>query len=286
MITKEFRADNYFVEAGSGVQLESVDADSYLFSCYFMYAMHWSSPHFDGVRDVKFFNKLSDYEVEIYFNKRSYWLYTSASPPLLPLSVWLNTSKGLTSQRVDVVIGGGAGSTLSLNMPVWVNSITSNLTGVLVEWVDFRWERGNFVLLTDHSGEELTVDYYANGGATGITPGNLPWREVESGSGMYYCTGFNPDVGGNFTAKRNPYYYLETPVLGEVDFVWEDGGYYEITIFDVVMAAGAYGSQGTGVPDRNWFPGADLAPPGGVIDIFDIVTIAGKYGETFGAPPP
>ncbi|MCW4051627.1 MAG: hypothetical protein NWE78_00270, partial [Candidatus Bathyarchaeota archaeon] len=74
--------------------------------------------------------------------------------------------------------------------------------------------------------------------------------------------------------------------LGEVDFKWEASGYYEVTIFDVVKAAGAYDSQGTGVPDDNWFPGADVAPPGGVIDIFDIVTIAGAYGETFGAPPP
>ena len=68
--------------------------------------------------------------------------------------------------------------------------------------------------------------------------------------------------------------------------MWEEGGYYEVTIFDVVMAAGAYGSQGIWVPDKNWFPGVDLASPGGVIDIFDIVTVAGKYGQTFGAPPP
>ena len=200
------------------------------------------------------------------------------------MSVWLNTSKGLTVSQIDVVIGRAAGSGLGLNQPVWVNSIFSNITGSLVEWVDFRWEAGDFVLLTDHVGEELTVDYYRYGDASGFIPGDLSWWEVESGSGTYYMTGFSPGVGGFFTAKRNPHYYLETPPLGEIDFVWEEDGYYEITIFDVVKAAGAYGSQGTGVPDDNWLPGADLAPPGGSIDIFDIVTIAGKYGTTWGHP--
>jgi len=289
MLMKEFRHDNYFVEAGSGLQLENVGVDTYLFSCYMLYA---SDPwDYDGVRPghmehVSFFEKISNYEVEVYFNTRIYWEYMAVSPQLLPMSVWLNASKGLTVHHVDDVLGGAADSFLGLYQPVWVNSITSNVTGALTEWVDYRWERGDFMILADHVGELLTVDYYQLGNFHGFTPGDIFWREVESGSGMYYLTGYSPDVGGNFTARRNPYYYLETPVLGEVDFVWEDGGCYEVTIFDVVMAAGAYGSQGIAVPDDNWFPGADLAPPGGVIDIFDIVTIASAYGETFGAPPP
>jgi hypothetical protein len=71
---------------------------------------------------------------------------------------------------------------------------------------------------------------------------------------------------------------LETPVLGEVDFVRKTDGSYRIDIFDVVMAASAYGSQGSGVPDDNWFPGADLAPECCKVDIFDIVTITSVYG--------
>ena len=285
MITKEFRADNYFVEAGSGVQLENVNVDSYLFTCYLIYALgEWNSWNWGYVADIEFFNKIGDYEVEVFLDDTR-WFAIASWPPLLPMSVWLNTTKGLTVQRMDVVIGGGIGSPLGLNQPVWVTSLTSNVTGILTEWVDFRWEQGDFVLLSGHTGEELIVDYYQYGNASGFTPNNLPWREVGSGSGMYYMTGFAPGIDGNFTAKRNPYYYLETPSFGEVDFVWEAGGYYEVTIFDVVKAAGAYGSQGVGVPDQNWFPGADLALPGGVIDIFDIVTIASAYGETFGAPP-
>jgi len=89
---------------------------------------------------------------------------------------------------------------------------------------------------------------------------------------------------------------METPPLGEVDFVWKwiDGpkprsGYYKVDIYDIVMAIGEYGSDGTGIPDsatehRRWFPGADFAPPGGKINIYDIVSMVGQYGQTFGAP--
>jgi hypothetical protein len=38
------------------------------------------------------------------------------------------------------------------------------------------------------------------------------------------------------------------------------------------------------VPDAHWFAGADVAPPGGVIDIYDIVTITGQYGQAFDLP--
>jgi hypothetical protein len=68
--------------------------------------------------------------------------------------------------------------------------------------------------------------------ASGYTLGDNPLEQVFLGCGMYYFTGFTSEEGGgwysdargNCTYKRNPFYYLETPVLGEVDFVWEDGG--------------------------------------------------------------
>jgi hypothetical protein len=69
-----------------------------------------------------------------------------------------------------------------------------------------------------------------------------------------------------------------------VDFVKKSNGCYKVDIFDVVVAASAYGSEGGGVPDLNWFAGADLAPGPAKIDIFDIVTITGKYGTEFDCP--
>jgi hypothetical protein len=285
-VTRSYRSDGYFCEALSGAQLEVADADAVLFSNYFLYAAGVDAWQWSTVQDVKYFNKLGDYELEIYFDAESYWLYTSASPPLLPMSQWLNTTKGLTTLETEVFVVGTNLTTpgpLGLTGPVWVNSIVSDLDGTLTEWVDYRWELGDYTILsTLTNGAVVTVEYYAIADASGYTVGDLPWQEITMGNGMYYATGFSPGAGGFFTAMKNPFYYMETPILGEIDFVWETGGYYEVTIFDVVKAAGAYGSQGTAVPDSNWVAGADLAPPGGVIDIFDIVTIAGKYGQTSG----
>ena len=286
---KQLRSDNYFVDTG-GNQLENVDADAYLFSCYVQYAAGIDGWSWSTVQDIKFFNKVNDYLVEIYFDARCYWLYTSASPNLWVPSVWKNQSFGLTvlTQTTPVVDTNlTTPGFLGLDRPVWINSITGSVSGLLTEWVDYHWELGDWYIDTALvSGETVTVSYYSFGDASGFTLGGNSGLDVTVGCGQYYMTGFNPGVGGFFTAKRNTFYWLDTPVLGEVDFKWEASGYYEVTIFDVVKAAGAYDSQGTSVPDSNWLPGADLAPPGGVIDIFDIVTIASAYGKTFGAPSP
>jgi hypothetical protein len=285
---KQLRSDNYFVDT-DGSQLENADADAYLFSCYWQYAAGIDGWSWSTVQDIKFFNKVNDYRVEIYYDARSYWLYTSASPALLPRSVVCNESYGLTHHHVDTFIVDTnltAPGFLGLHRPVWITSITGSSSGLLTEWVDYHWELGDWFIDTALvSGETVTAEWYQFGDASGWTLGDNPAMDVTVSCGQYYLTGFHPGVGGNMTAKKNPYYWMETPVLGEVDFRWEDGGYYEVTIFDIVKAAGAYGSQGIAVSDRNWFPGADVALPGGVIDIFDIVTIASKYGQTFGAPP-
>ena len=290
---KRFRPDNYFVDT-AGNQMANVDADDYLFSCFVQYAIGVDGWNWDTVQDVKYFNKVNSTFVEIFFDARSYWLYTAAAPYLLPREIWLNTTYGLTENLVDIFVEGvniTSGDPMGLggaqpNGPCWINSITGSVSGLLIEGTDFHWELGDWVMDSAlSSGETVTVDYYAVDDASGYTLGDNNWEDVTIGCGMYYATGFTPSVGGFFTAKRNPFFYFETPVLGEVDFVWESGGYYEVTIFDVVKAATAYDSQGTGVPDDNWFPGADLAPPGGQIDIFDIVTIAAKYGFTSGQVP-
>jgi hypothetical protein len=289
---KRFRTDNYFIDT-DGNQLEQVLADDFLFSCYVQYALGVDAWSWSTIQDVHHYDKHNDTVVDIYFDAASYWLYTASSPYLLPRSIWLNASYGLCENIVatyvvdtNLTTPGGLGLGGAPNGPVWMNSITGSVSGVLTEWVDYHWELGDFVIDTALvTGETVTVDYWAADDSTGYTLGDNNWEDVTVGCGMYYGTAYTQGLGGFFTAVKNPFFYYETPVLGEVDHVWETGGYYEVTIFDVVKAAGAYGSQGTAVPDDNWFPGADLAPPGGVIDIFDIVTIAGKYGQTSGAFP-
>jgi len=100
-----------------------------------------------------------------------------------------------------------------------------------------------------------------------------------------HATAFIPGLGSSLTLKKNPFYYMDTPILGEVDFIRKTNGCYKVDIFDVVIAASAYGSSGTGVPDSRWIPGADAAPSGAQIDIFDIVTITSRYGQEHDCPP-
>ena len=103
---------------------------------------------------------------------------------------------------------------------------------------------------------------------------------------MYYAIDFQPNASGYLALQRNPFYYMETPPLGEIDFVRKPNGCYRVDIFDVVMVASAYGSQGGAIPDSNWFPGADLVPDCCRVDIFDVVTVTGKYGLEWDCPPP
>jgi len=53
---------------------------------------------------------------------------------------------------------------------------------------------------------------------------------------------------------------------------------FKVDIFDVVLAAVAYGATPS---DPHWDARADIANPYEVINIFDIVTIVGSYGEEY-----
>jgi hypothetical protein len=107
--------------------------------------------------------------------------------------------------------------------------------------------------------------------------------------------------------KRNNYFFLQTPPLGEVDMYWWWGardtsrplggprmGKMTVDIYDVTFSTVAYGSSGYMEPTTSppWFPGADLAPTytpdvpfGGLIDIYDVSTILVSYGTDWGIPP-
>ncbi len=92
---------------------------------------------------------------------------------------------------------------------------------------------------SDYTGRDLDGD--------GIGDEHLPWH------GDYY-----PII--------NPY------ILGDIN---HDA---KVDIYDIVLAAGAYGSTPS---DPNWNPHCDIAEPYRIIDIFDIVMIAGNYGKSW-----
>jgi hypothetical protein len=130
--------------------------------------------------------------------------------------------------------------------------------------------------------------YRFAGDARGYTPGNIAWQTIFEGAGMYYATAFTAGIGGSITLKKNPFYYMETPPLGEIDFTRITIGSPEedmrVDIWDLLIAAGAFGSTGTGIPDANWWAGADLAPSGGVVDILDEVTVGGSWNRIWDLP--
>jgi len=147
-------------------------------------------------------------------------------------------------------------------------------------------ESGQLEIFTDLSNDSMvSIRYWGVDDPQGYTPGELPWQTIFEGAGMYYATDFVSGAGGYITLKRNPFYPTETPPIGEVDFIKKANGCYKVDIFDVVMAATAYGSQGVGKPDAHWFAGADLAYPGGQIEIFDIVTVTINYGTEWDCYP-
>jgi ABC-type transport system substrate-binding protein len=155
----------------------------------------------------------------------------------------------------------------------------------------------------------ITITYWTVGDYTGFFPGGLPAATILIGSSMYKYVSHDPLV--YMLLERADHYYLNVP-LGEIDWRYytitgqswwlrttpppKNDGYYTINIYDVVLVAGAYGSQGMAIPSANWFAGADLAahyypatptvPHCGLINIYDVVTVTGKYSLKWGSPPP
>jgi len=294
-VTRWFRDDCYFVEPVTGNQKARANASQYFFTAWYLYQLSdaWWSAVFDDIHHIDIVN---DFQVDIYFNTLSYWNNYYAYSYMLPMDLFLkppfthNTTKTFV-EGINLTTPGP----VNLTTPIWIDSVTVDGTplNMFTEYNIVGRGLGNakleiFTNLTD--GAVVVVDYWYLGARPGgYTPGDLPWQTIFEGAGMYYAVDFQPGVGGFLALKKNPYYWMETPMLGDIDFIWkwEDGpkprnGSYNIDIFDIVLAAGAYGTQGTGVPDKNWFPGADIVPYGGRIEIFDIVTISSKYGAKWG----
>lgn len=97
-------------------------------------------------------------------------------------------------------------------------------------------------------------------------------------------TGLEPCSSFTISAEASPVLYelnftnnilidglVKIKILGDIN---GDG---QVDIFDVILAADAYGT----VPgDPLWNPDADVAPSYGKIDIFDIVTVGSAYGQS------
>jgi len=293
-LTKWFREDAYFVEPLTGNQKAQVNTTDYLFSAWYQYAIEdgW---HNNKWKEVHHINVVNDFQVEIYFDTLNYWNTYYASGPILPIDVWLQsplayqTTESFT-EGVDLTTPGIVN--LSAD-PVWIDSVTADSTP-LTPFTDYNIVKGQLEIFVDLSpGASLVVDYWQSGDPSGFTPGNLPWQTILEGAGMYYATDFTPGVGGHLTLKANRHFWMETPLLGEIDFTWHwvsgpkpRSGYYQVDIYDKVMIAVAAGTSGTGIPSSHWLPGADVAPPGGIVDaLFEILSQTCHDNEKFAETP-
>ena len=224
---------------------------------------------------------MNTHTVEFYFDHFSFWNSYSGVAPILSIDNWLQQPELCNRNTESFVIGvnlTAPGEVSLFEDPIWIESVTSD-GSPLTAFVDYNIVSGRLKIFDDPiPGTVIDVDYWYPENPLGYTPGGLSWQTIFEGAGMYYATDFIPGTGGSLELKRNPNYWMNTPPLGEVDFVRKLDGSQKVDIFDVVMAVSAYGSSGYDISDRDWFSGADLAPSGGIVDIFDIVSVANNYG--------
>ncbi len=306
-LTMWFREDGYFAKPVSGDIGENVNASHYFWNAWLDYQVGdgWWSPQF---RDLHHINIVDPYAVEIYFDTYGYWNTYYCQGPLRPMDTWMAQGPSFIASTVESFVDPTTPGSIGLAYgPVWIDYVEFN--GLpLALFTDCNIVLGDLYIFSALGAGTLEVSYRYIPTAIafrGYTPGSLPWQTIFEGAGMYYCTAFTEGLGGSATYKRNPFYYLETPPLGEIDFLWHWGEYdesrridlyraprtgcYQIDQFDYILAGSAFGSQGTGVPSSNWLPGADLSPDAGVIDVLDEVAVTGaNWGKRWGCtePPP
>jgi hypothetical protein len=282
-VTKWFTDKGFFTEPVTGNQKANVNSSHYFFNVWYDYNLNPTVWLWGDIADIHHIVMNDSHTVTIYFDSLSYWNTYYANEVFRPMDTWAQQPELVTQSSASFAVTGPVTTNIQ---PCWVSSI--NVDGMpLTQGTEWNIVKGKLTILNAVSGT-LNVDYWEPNDAQGYTPGNVAWQTIFEGAGMYYAVDFAPGASGFLALKKNPHYWMETPLLGEVDFAWQwatgpkpRDGSYSIDILDVVKAAGAYGSHGTGVPDARWIAGADVAPPGGQIDIFDIVTITGKYGEAW-----
>ena len=301
-ITYWLRKDSYWIEPVTGAIGPQFKTSDYEFTIWYIYQTT-DSWHYNSFMDIHHVRVIDDFCVEVYMDLKSCWALYMPTGPFLPKYKWLREPLAIhTITCFQEWINASTPGQLFLPYqeqlaPVSVENITvqfvNGTTRTLERYTEWDMIKGRIYIyldLPDHT--KIYVDYWGRGDAHGYTPGNMPWDEILVGNGMYYLTDFVSGVGGYALFNKNPFYFLETPILGEIDWIWiwEDEkslvGYYEVSMNDFDITTQAYGSSGTGVPDPGWFPGADLVLPIGEIGLGEWMLVVHRLLEMFGIPPP
>ncbi|RLI44585.1 hypothetical protein DRO69_07040 [Candidatus Bathyarchaeota archaeon] len=330
-VTYWLRKDIYWVTPVTGEVVRQFTTHDIAFSNMFSFAFDdgWN---WDNVMDIDHMNIVDDFCFEIYFVDISYWFQYSGNYPYLPKDEWLTAQPAgaanpfcehATYSELGASYAVGDDLILTGELIAQVENVT--VDGVaLEEGVDY-WVRQNatgaysfnrIYFNTAVSGD-LEINYWRIiGDPHGYFPGSdTDWETTTYSIGPYTLVEYV--TGSHALFMKNPYYFLETPPLGEIDWLWWWGdrdasrpapqhpegprtGYFHVELTDVVYACMGYGGQGYMEPDPPgppepppfWVPGADLAPTytsevpyGGLVDIYDLTTVLINYDTQFGNTP-
>jgi hypothetical protein len=330
-VTFWIRKDVYWVRPVTGSVVRQFTTHDIAFSQMFSFAFDdgWN---WDNVMDIDHINIVNDFCYEIYFIDISYWYQYSGNYPYLPKNEWLTAKPaGATNpfcehaKYTEAGANYAAGDDIILvgDKVAQVENVTVN--GVaLEEGVDY-WVRQNAtgaysfnrIYFNRAVSGNLEINYWRIiGDPHGYYPGSdTDWQTTTYSIGPYTLVEYVK--GDHALFMKNAYYFMETPPLGEIDWLWwwsdrdstrpapgyPNGprtGFFHVELTDVVYACIAYGGQGYMEPDPPgpplpppyWVPGADLAPSyttqvpyGGEIDIYDLTTVLINYDTRFGNTP-
>jgi hypothetical protein len=304
LCTYYIRKDVGILEPATGCVVRNFDAHDFEFTVWYNYAFSdsWQFGSFQDVKYTKIVDVNTDgwMEFQVYFDDKSYWFYSAPTYPLLTKQELIDP---LCAQTTEAWAQTGTDAATLTNSVVQVVTCTLDGTTTLVENVDYRIDAGydtfshiTFTPLRDLTGAISITYWYADIPSTGFYLAGLPWQTTMYSLGHHYPVSMTtdpPGIGDTIVLKKNPAFFMDVPLLGEIDWSWKwagtvkpRGGNYKIEIFDVVRATGAYCTRGDGIFNVKYFAGADLDQSDLChIGIFDLVSITGKYGKTFATPP-
>jgi len=304
IVTYYLRKDVAIVELSCGCPAGLFNASDFEFTIWYNYAFDdsWQWHNFMDVKYTRILDVNDDgwKELQVFFDEKSYWFYSSPTYPLMgPRRLLLDPLCALYAESWTQT----GTNTHELAKKV-VQVASANLDGLpLTEGVDYIIRAGytlnshiEFYPLRDLTGALSITYWYPDISASGFYLAGLPWQQTMYSLGTHYpvsMTNDPPDIGDKIALNRTKFFFLETPLLGEVDWAWEwvssikpRNGRYAIRIYDVVRATGAYSTRGDGTFNENFFPGADLDSSDLChIGLFDVVNIVSKFGRTFGYEP-
>jgi hypothetical protein len=303
MCTYYIRKDVGIVTPVTGTHVRDWDADDFEFSVWYNYAFSdsWQFSLFQDVKYTKIVDVNGDGwdELQVFFDYYEYWSFASPTYPLLMRDELIDP---LCGQKTETWSQTGT-STHSLESGS-VDVVGAMLDGTpIFEGVDFEIYAGygvgshtSFHALRDLTGTVSITYWYADVPADGFYLAGLPWQQTMYSIGTHYPVSMThdpPAAGDTISLARNEHFFLESPILGEIDWAWKwsgttrpRSGNYRIDIFDLTRATSAYCTRGDSAFDPEFFNGADLDPTDLChIGIFDLVTITSAYGKTFGEPP-